>query len=48
MNKKSIFGKITLVVVGALIIPTLAVAQIKMGIILGFTGPIESLTPDMG
>ncbi|MCH2285298.1 MAG: ABC transporter substrate-binding protein, partial [SAR324 cluster bacterium] len=48
MIKKSIFGKIALVVVGALIIPTLAVAQIKMGIILGFTGPIESLTPDMG
>ena len=48
MNKKSIFGKIALVVVGAIIIPTFAVAQIKMGIILGFTGPIESLTPDMG
>ena len=48
MIKKSIFGKIALAFVGALIIPTLAVAQIKMGIILGFTGPIESLTPDMG
>tara|TARA_Y100000748_G_C15471508_1_gene479044 strand:- start:405 stop:1604 length:1200 start_codon:yes stop_codon:yes gene_type:complete len=48
MINKSIFGKIALVVVGALIIPTFAVAQIKMGIILGFTGPIESLTPDMG
>ncbi|SVA44196.1 uncharacterized protein METZ01_LOCUS97050, partial [marine metagenome] len=40
MINKSIFGKIALVVVGALIIPTFAVAQIKMGIILGFTGPI--------
>ena len=48
MINKSIFGKIALVVVGALIIPTFAVAQVKMGIILGFTGPIESLTPDMG
>ena len=48
MINKSIFGKIALAVVGALIIPTFAVAQIKMGIILGFTGPIESLTPDMG
>ncbi|HIO83494.1 MAG TPA: branched-chain amino acid ABC transporter substrate-binding protein, partial [Deltaproteobacteria bacterium] len=33
---------------GALIIPAYAAAEIKMGIILGFTGPIESLTPDMG
>ena len=48
MINKRILGKIALVAVGALIIPTFAVAQIKMGIILGFTGPIESLTPDMG
>ena len=24
-----------------------AQAEVKMGVILGFTGPIESLTPDM-
>ncbi|MBT3213761.1 MAG: ABC transporter substrate-binding protein, partial [Deltaproteobacteria bacterium] len=40
--------KLALLSVGALIIPTFAAAEIKMGIILGFTGPIESLTPDMG
>ena len=32
---------------GSLIFPAVALADIKMGIILGFTGPIESLTPDM-
>ncbi|MEK9703643.1 MAG: ABC transporter substrate-binding protein [Deltaproteobacteria bacterium] len=32
---------------GSLILPAVAFADIKMGIILGFTGPIESLTPDM-
>jgi len=32
---------------GSLILPAVALADIKMGIILGFTGPIESLTPDM-
>jgi len=47
MNKKSILKRLTLLSVGALIIPTFAIAEIKMGIILGFTGPIESLTPDM-
>ena len=47
MNKKSILKRLALVSVGALIIPTFATAEIKMGIILGFTGPIESLTPDM-
>ncbi|VAW16230.1 Branched-chain amino acid ABC transporter, amino acid-binding protein (TC 3.A.1.4.1) [hydrothermal vent metagenome] len=31
----------------ALLLPAAASAQVKMGIILGFTGPIESLTPDM-
>ncbi|MBT3717081.1 MAG: branched-chain amino acid ABC transporter substrate-binding protein, partial [Deltaproteobacteria bacterium] len=31
-----------------MILPAFAAAEIKMGIILGFTGPIESLTPDMG
>jgi branched-chain amino acid transport system substrate-binding protein len=30
-----------------MILPAFAAADIKMGIILGFTGPIESLTPDM-
>ena len=29
------------------ILTTSAFAEIKMGIILGFTGPIESLTPAM-
>ena len=47
MNKKSILKRLALFSVGALIIPTFATAEIKMGIILGFTGPIESLTPDM-
>jgi len=47
MNKKSILKRLALLTVGALIIPTFAAAEIKMGIILGFTGPIESLTPDM-
>ena len=47
MNKKSILKRLMLLSVGALIIPTFAIAEIKMGIILGFTGPIESLTPDM-
>ncbi len=31
----------------ALLLPAAASAQVKMGIILGYTGPIESLTPDM-
>ena len=48
MNTKSILKRLALFLVGALIIPTFASADIKMGIILGFTGPIESLTPDMG
>ena len=48
MNTNSILKRLALFLVGALIIPTFATADIKMGIILGFTGPIESLTPDMG
>ena len=48
MNKKRILKRLALLSVGALIIPTFTAAEIKMGIILGFTGPIESLTPDMG
>ena len=48
MNKNSTLKKLALVVAGALILPAYAAADIKMGIILGFTGPIESLTPDMG
>ena len=31
MINKSIFGKIAIIFVGALIIPTFAIAQIKMG-----------------
>ena len=48
MNKKRILKRLAMLSVGALIIPNFAAAEIKMGIILGFTGPIESLTPDMG
>jgi len=47
MNKNSTLKKLALVVAGVLILPAYAAADIKMGIILGFTGPIESLTPDM-
>ena len=47
MNKKNILKNLALLTVGALIIPAYAAAEIKMGIILGFTGPIESLTPAM-
>ncbi|MCH2288934.1 MAG: ABC transporter substrate-binding protein, partial [SAR324 cluster bacterium] len=39
---------LALVLAGAMILPAFAAADIKMGVILGFTGPIESLTPDMG
>ena len=35
------------VIVSLSTISTVALAEIKVGIILGFTGPIESLTPDM-
>ena len=37
-----------LIVVAALFVMTSAeAAEIKIGVMLGFTGPIESLTPDM-
>ena len=48
MSKNSILKKFALIAAGAMILPAFAAADIKMGIILGFTGPIESLTPDMG
>ena len=48
MSKISILKKLALIATGAMILPAFAAAEIKMGIILGFTGPIESLTPDMG
>mgnify|MGYP003331712601 CR=1 FL=1 len=48
MSKISILKKLALIATGAMILPAFAAADIKMGIILGFTGPIESLTPDMG
>jgi branched-chain amino acid transport system substrate-binding protein len=48
MSKISILKKLALIAAGAMILPAFAAADIKMGIILGFTGPIESLTPDMG
>jgi len=47
MSKNSILKKLALIAAGAMILPAFAAADIKMGIILGFTGPIESLTPDM-
>ncbi|MBC8257441.1 MAG: ABC transporter substrate-binding protein [SAR324 cluster bacterium] len=47
MSKNTI-KKIALAIAGAMIIPAFAAAEIKVGIILGFTGPIESLTPAMG
>ncbi len=48
MKNKSIVKIIVLLVLGTFFVPAYAVADIKIGIILGFTGPIESLTPDMG
>ena len=39
--------KITLVALAAIMATSAAQAEIKMGVILGFTGPIESLTPAM-
>ena len=47
MKRTNFFKKVALVMAGSLILPAVAFADIKMGIILGFTGPIESLTPDM-
>ena len=48
MRKKSILKSLTTLILAGLLIPAYALADIKVGIILGFTGPIESLTPDMG
>ena len=48
MNCKNMLKHLALVLAGAMILPAFAMADIKMGVILGFTGPIESLTPDMG
>ena len=39
--------KLALATVSALALTTAASAEIKIGVILGFTGPIESLTPEM-
>ena len=39
--------KLALAAVSVLALTTAASAEIKIGVILGFTGPIESLTPDM-
>ena len=48
MKCKKMLKHLALVLAGAMILPAIATADIKMGVILGFTGPIESLTPDMG
>ena len=47
MKRNKFFRKVAIMVAGSLVLPALALADIKMGIILGFTGPIESLTTDM-
>lgn len=47
MKRNKFFRKVAMMMVGSLVLPAVALADIKMGIILGFTGPIESLTPDM-
>jgi len=47
MKRTNFFKKVAMMMAGSLILPAVALADIKMGIILGFTGPIESLTPDM-
>ncbi len=39
--------KITIAALAAIMASSVAQAEIKMGVILGFTGPIESLTPAM-
>jgi len=39
--------KLALATVSVLALTTAAAAEVKVGIILGFTGPIETLTPDM-
>jgi len=48
MRKKSILKSLTTIILAGLLVPAYALADVKIGIILGFTGPIESLTPDMG
>jgi hypothetical protein len=45
MNCKKKLKHLALVLAGSMIMPAFAMADIKMGVILGFTGPIESLTP---
>lgn len=47
MKRTNFFKKVAMMMAGSLILPAVVFADIKMGIILGFTGPIESLTPDM-
>ena len=47
MKRNRFFRNVAMVMAGSLVLPAVALADIKMGIILGFTGPIESLTPDM-
>ena len=47
MKIESIMKMLGLALFGALLLPAYATADTKIGIILGFTGPIESLTPDM-
>ena len=47
MKRNKFFRKVAMMVAGSLVLPALALADIKMGIILGFTGPIESLTTAM-
>ena len=39
--------KLLLTAVAAMTVPSLAAAEVKIGVILGFTGPIESLTGPM-
>ena len=39
--------KSLMIATASLMLTTSAIAEVKMGIELGFTGPIESLTPDM-
>jgi branched-chain amino acid transport system substrate-binding protein len=47
MKRNKFLRKVAMLMAGSLVLPAVALADIKMGIILGFTGPIESLTPDM-
>ena len=43
---KSVFA-FTIAIVGALITAPIAAKEVKIGVFLGFTGPIESLVADM-